>query len=134
MSNQRTIKAKDVMTQNFIKLDGLATVKDAINAMRESQCDVVIVNKRDQHDAYGILLLSDIAKKVLAKDKAPERVNIYEVMTKPVIPVAPELDIRYCARLFDQVGLSCAPVIESEELLGLVSYKELLMAMFNELD
>jgi len=134
VSNQRTIKAKDVMTQNFIKLDGLATVKDAINAMRESQCEVVIVNKRDQHDAYGILLLSDIAKKVLAKDKAPERVNIYEVMTKPVIPVAPELDIRYCARLFDQVGLSCAPVIESEELLGLVSYKELLMAMFNELD
>ena len=134
MSNQRTIKAKDVMTQNFIKLDGLATVKDAINAMRESQCEVVIVNKRDQHDAYGILLLSDIAKKVLAKDKAPERVNIYEVMTKPVIPVAPELVIRYCARLFDQVGLSCAPVIESEELLGLVSYKELLMAMFNELD
>ena len=134
MSNQRTIKAKDVMTQNFIKLDGLATVKDAINAMRESQCEVVIVNKRDQHDAYGILLLSDIAKKVLAKDKAPERVNIYEVMTKPVIPVAPELDIRYCARLFDKVGLSCAPIIESEELLGLVSYKELLMAMFNELD
>lgn len=131
MSNQVSIKAKDVMTQSFIKLDGLATVQDAINAMRENNCDVVIVNKRDQHDAYGILLLSDIAKKVLAKDKAPERVNIYEVMTKPVIPVAPELDIRYCARLFDQVGLSCAPVIESEELLGLVGYKELLMAMFD---
>jgi CBS domain-containing protein len=71
-------------------------------------------------------LLSDIAKKVLARDRASERVNVYEIMSKPVITVDPDMDVRYCARLFDQFGLSSAPVIEDGRVLGVVSYKELV--------
>jgi len=131
MSNKNVVKAKDVMTQNFIKMDGMQTVADAIAAMKEGNVKVIVVNKRDRHDAYGILLLSDIAKRVLAKDRAPERVNIYEIMSKPVASVPPEMDVRYCARFFESFGLSNAPVIESEELLGLVGYEELVL---HELD
>ena len=29
-----------------------------------------------------MLLFSDIAKQVIAKDRAPERVNVYEIMAK----------------------------------------------------
>jgi len=131
MSNKNNLKAKDVMTQNFIKMDGMQTVADAIEAMKKNNVTVIIVNKRDQHDAYGILLLSDIAKRVLAKDRAPKRVNIYEVMSKPVASLPPEMDLRYCARFFESFGLSNAPVIESEQLLGLIGYEELVL---HELD
>ena len=127
MSMSKTIKAKDVMTSGYVTLDGMQTIREALNAMKAHNTQVVIVNKRDQHDAHGILLLSDIAKKVLAKDRSLDRVNIYEIMSKPVVSVPPEMDIRYCARLFDKFGLSCAPVIESEEVLGLVGYQELVM-------
>ena len=65
-------------------------------------------------------------KKVLAKDKAPDRVNVYEVMSKPVVPVDPELDVRYCARLFNRFGLSNAPVIKEGKVVGVVSYSELV--------
>ena len=123
---KKIIKARDVMHEKHLELDGLATVKQALSAMRESQSDVVIVKKRNEHDAWGIVLLSDIAKKVLAKDKAPERVNVYEIMTKPVIPVDPDMDVRYVARMFDHLGLSNAPVIENDEVLGIVSYDELV--------
>lgn len=78
--------------------------------MKQNKASVVIVKKRNEHDAYGVVLLADIAKKVLAEDKAPDRVNIYEIMSKPVIAVEPDLDVRYCARLFDRFGLSIAPV------------------------
>ncbi|NMP30706.1 CBS domain-containing protein [Thalassotalea sp. M1531] len=128
------VNAKEVMTQSFVKLDGMQTVREALNAMKENNTQVIIVNKRDQHDAFGILLLADIAKQVLAKDRSLDRVNIYEVMSKPVVSVPPEMDIRYCARLFDKFGLSCAPVIESEEVLGLVGYQELLMKAFDEFE
>lgn len=127
MTVKNLIKAKDVMNKGFIELDGMQTAADAVAAMKENNTDVIIVKKRDQHDAYGILLLSDIAKQVLAKDRAPERVNIYEIMSKPVVSVPPEMDIRYCARLFEQFGLSTAPVIESEEILGLVGYQEIVL-------
>jgi predicted transcriptional regulator len=128
------VQAKEVMNQGFIQLEGMQTVRDALEAMKAINAEVVIVNKRDQHDTYGILTLADIAKQVLAKDRSLDRVNIYEVMTKPVISVPPELDVRYCARLFDKFGLSCAPVIEAQEVLGIVGYKELLFRAFSDLD
>lgn len=123
---KKVIKVMDIMHGNHIELDGLATVKEALLAMKESRADVVIIKKRSEHDAFGILLLSDIAKKVLAKDKAPERVNIYEIMSKPVIAVDPEMDVRYCARLFDRFGLSSAPVIVDGKVAGIVGYSELV--------
>ena len=121
------IKANAVMTKNYICMDGMQTIREAIDAMKQSDSKVIIVNKRDQHDAYGILVLSDIAKQVLAKDRSPDRVNIYEVMAKPIVSVPPEMDIRYCARLFERFGLSHAPVIENEDILGLIGYKELVL-------
>jgi len=123
---KKIIKARDVMQEKHLELDGLATVKEALLAMRENKSDVVIVKKRSKDDVWGIVLLSDITKKVLAKDKAPERVNVYEIMSKPVIPVDPEMDVRYVARMFDSFGLSHAPVIEDNKVLGIVSYDELV--------
>ena len=98
----------------------------ALDLMKENHAEIVIVKKRTEHDAFGIVLLSDIVKKVLAKDKAPDRVNVYEIMSKPVVPVDADLDVRYCARLFDRFGFSNAPVITNGEVVGIVSYSELI--------
>ena len=105
------IKANAVMTQDYICMDGMQTIREAMDAMKYNDIKVIIVNKRDQHDAYCIFVLSDIAKQVLAKDRSPDRVNIYEVMAKPIVSVPPQMDIRYCARLFERFGLSHVPVI-----------------------
>lgn len=123
---RKVIKARDVMHEKHLELDGMATVAEALAAMKAEKSDVVIVKKRDEHDAFGIVLLSDIAKKVMARDRAPERVNVYEIMSKPVIPVDPDLDVRYAARMFDRFGLSNAPVIENGKVIGVVSYAELV--------
>jgi len=120
------IKARDVMNKEHLELDGMATVKDALDAMRETNSSVVIVRKRHENDAFGMVLLSDIVKKVLAKDRPAERINVYEIMSKPVISLDPDMDVRYCARLFDQFGLANVPVIEGGKVLGIVSYKELV--------
>jgi signal-transduction protein with cAMP-binding, CBS, and nucleotidyltransferase domain len=130
---KKTIRAQDVMREQHLEMDGMATVKEALDAMKEANASVVIVNKRHDNDAFGIVLLSDIAKKVLAKDRAPTRVNVYEIMTKPVISLDPELDVRYCARMFDQFGLSCAPVVENGKVLGIVGYNGLVFQGLFEL-
>jgi signal-transduction protein with cAMP-binding, CBS, and nucleotidyltransferase domain len=130
---KKVIKARDVMYEKHLEMDGMATVSQALDAMKNDNADVVIVHKRDEHDAFGIVLLSDIAKRVLAKDRAPERVNLYEIMSKPVVPIEPDMDVRYAARLFDRFGLSSAPVIESGKVIGVVSYKELVFRGLCEL-
>ena len=124
--DKKVIKARDVMHKKYLEMDGMATVSQALAAMKAEKSDVVIVKKRNENDAFGILLLPDIAKKVLAKDRAPARVIIYEIMSKPVIPVEPDMDVRYVARLFDRFGLSNAPVVEKGQVIGVVSYSELV--------
>ena len=130
---KKVIKARDIMNKEHLELDGMATVKAALDAMKETNSTVVIVRKRSEHDAFGIVLLSDIAKKVLAKDRPSERINIYEIMSKPVISLDPDMDVRYCARLFDRFGLANVPVIENGKILGIVSYKELVFQGLCEL-
>ena len=130
---RKIIKARDIMHAKHLELDGMATIAQALEAMKAEQSDVVIVKKRNEHDALGILLLSDIAKKVLAKDRPSERINVYEIMSKPVIPLEPDMDVRYCARLFDSFGLSSAPVVENGRVIGVVSYKELVFKGLCEL-
>jgi len=133
MQKKRVIKARDVIHTDHLELDGLATIADALKAMIAADASVVIVKKRHEHDAYGILLLTDIAKKVLAQDRAPERVNVYEIMSKPVISLDPDMDVRHCARMFDRFGLSCAPVIENGQVIGIVTYNELVFKGLSEL-
>lgn len=132
MSARSVIRVRDVMKQKFDMVDGMATVADALQAMRHVETKCLIVNKRHPDDEYGIVSIADIARKVLAKDKSPERVNIYEIMSKPVVTVRGDMDIRYCARLFDSFNLSRAPVIEDRGLIGIISFTDMVLKGLTE--
>ncbi len=127
MSGRRVIRVRDVMKHQFDMVDGMTTVREALERMQHVETKALIVAKRHPDDEYGMVLLSDIARQVLAKDRAPERVNIYEIMSKPVISVHPDMDIRYCARLFERFDLSRAPVIEYGEVIGMVSFTDMVL-------
>jgi len=85
------------------------------------------VKKRWPDDEYGMMMLGDIAKKVLAHNRSPDRVNVYEVMVKPLVHVRPEMDIRYCARLFGRLELTHALVLDHDELVGVVSFPNIVL-------
>jgi len=127
MSDRKIVRVRDVMKANIDIVDGMATVSEALQAMKHIDTKALIVDKRHADDEYGIVLLSDIAREVMAKDKAPERVNVYEIMSKPVACIDPQMDIRYCARMFDRFGLSRAPVVEDGKVIGLVSYTDMVL-------
>ncbi|MCW8889957.1 MAG: CBS domain-containing protein [Sedimenticola sp.] len=127
MTSKTIIRVRDVMKTDVDTVDGMDTVEAALQKMDHVETKTLIVEKRDEQDTYGIVMFSDIARKVLAKDRPPARVNIYEVMTKPVISVDPDMDIRYCARLFDRLHLSRAPVISNGKVLGVVSFSDMVV-------
>jgi CBS domain-containing protein len=115
------------MKRHFDTVDGMDTVAEALERMLHVDTKSLIVRKRHRDDEVGMVLISDIARQVLAKDRAPDRVNIYEIMSKPLLTVSPDMDIRYCARLFDRFHLSRAPVVETGEVIGIVSLTDLVM-------
>lgn len=121
------IRVRDVMKSDVDVMDGMLTVTEALKEMKFPDTRTLIVDKRNDDDEYGVVMFRDMAKKVLARDKSPNRVNIYEIMSKPVVSVDPEMDIRYCTRLFDRFGLSRAPVLENNKIIGLVSYSDIVL-------
>ncbi|AYO20673.1 CBS domain-containing protein [Vibrio owensii] len=127
MSHHELIRVRDVMAATYIIVDGLITVHEGITLARKSEVKALVVKKRDEDDEYGIVLMNDIAKKVLAKNRSPQRTNLYEIMTKPALSVDPNMNVKYCARLFERFGISRAPVIENGEVIGMVSYNNIVI-------
>lgn len=124
---QDDISVRQVMRESVTIVDGRIDVMEAMRIMKRVGATSLIVEKRHQNDEYGMVLFSDIAKQVIAKDRAPERVNAFEIMAKPVISVRPGMSIRHCARLFERCGISHAPVIEDDKVVGIVSYYLLVL-------
>ena len=134
MSTRTITRVRQVMNAKFQMVDGLMTVDEALRIFKRERVSALMINKRHDDDEYGMLLLSDVAKQVIAKDRSPERVSVYEIMAKPVLGVSPQMDIRYCARLFENFGLSYAPVIDEGRILGLVSYAEIVLEALVQVD
>jgi len=127
MNSDTLIRVRQVMKRQFDMIDGMSTVTDALKKMNHVETKGLVVNKRHDDDEYGMLLLSDVARKVLAKNLSPDRTNVYEIMAKPVLCVDPDMDIRYCARFLDRFDLSRAPVMENKSIIGIVSFTDLVM-------
>ncbi len=124
---RKPIRASDIMSDRYLEMDGVSSVADALAVMRGQDAYALIIKKRHVDDEFGIVVMSDIARKVLAVDRAPDRVNLYEIMAKPVIGVDPGMDVRYVARLFDHFDLTQAPVMSEGRVIGLISYRELVL-------
>jgi CBS domain-containing protein len=119
------LKASDIMTDDVAKIRGSATVAEAIRLMRLKNLRALIVDVRDNRDAYGIITHTDIVYKVVAYGKDPEKLRVHEIMTKPCTVINPDLGVEYVARLFANSGLRIAPVI-SGQLIGIISEADIL--------
>ena len=133
MTSPSNIRVADIMKKEFDLVDGKLTVREALLSMKHPETRALIVDKRDSDDEYGLVLISDIAKKVLAADRSPGRVNLYEIMAKPVLSVPPEMNIKHCALLLQRFSIMRAPVISNGVVLGVVSYHDLVLRGLMEL-
>ena len=121
------VRVAEVMKSDVDIVDGMTTVSEALTQMKYPETRTIVVDKRHDDDEYGVVMFRDIAKRVLAPDLSPHRINMYEIMSKPVISVDPQMDVRYCTKLFDRFGISRAPVIKKGKIIGLVSYTDIVL-------
>ncbi|MGH1397034.1 MAG: CBS domain-containing protein [Trichormus sp.] len=119
------MRAKQIMTQDVATISSSATVAEAVRLLRLKGLRALIVEPRHSADAYGIVTVADIAGKVVAYGKDPDKVHVYEVMSKPCIVIDPDLDVEYVARLLTNTNVWCAPVIRGE-LLGVISVTDIV--------
>lgn len=126
-AQQPIIRARDVMLPGLVTINGMATAKEAADKMREEQVVHLLVERRGPNDAWAIVSIRDLIQGVILPGRAAADVNVFGLMTKPVITVPPDMDIRYVARLLHNTGLSQVPVEENGELIGMISLSSLVL-------
>ncbi|MDW7774035.1 MAG: CBS domain-containing protein [Desulfobulbaceae bacterium] len=129
MTSDKTpiVRTRDVMHKGIIAIDGMATAREAAARMRAAGVRTLLVSKRHPDDAWGIISVQDFIKGVIIPGRSPAEVNVYEIMTKPIITVPADMNIRYAARLMYRAGIRRAPVEDKCELVGVVSLSSLIL-------
>ncbi len=125
--NKKIVRARDVMHKHHLTIDGMATAREAAAVMRSERVFSLLVEKRHENDAWGILVVQDFVKGVIIPGRSPDDVNVYEIMTKPIITVPADMDIRYAARLIYRAGIRRAPVEDKGEIIGMISLSSLIL-------
>jgi len=125
----RFARAADVMTKNVVYIDGNETVANAIGLMKEKGISSLVVNRRGPEDTWGIMTRKDVVSKVVSPGRDPYGVHVFEIMTKPLVTISPGLELKYCARLFNQTGIRRAPVFDGKEIVGILSNTNIFFAI-----
>ncbi len=128
MTDDSPARVRDLMVEELHTIDGLATVADAMALMRRHRVSSLVVDRRNEDDELGLIVVADIARDVIAHNRAPERVNVYEIMSKPLLTVPEDMLTRYAVRLLARFGLSRAVVVDYDRnAIGMVSLRDLIM-------
>lgn len=124
-----SLRARDVMNRAYALVSPLDTVQDAVKKMMDCNCQVAIVDRADENDAYGLLTYQEIVYNVEAKSLPATRTRVGDVMVKPLIVVNPNLRLPFVAQLFSRFHIQNAIVIEEHVLAGVISSSDLVRAL-----
>ena len=127
MSSNTPTRISDVMTPNPTRIDGLASVRQALNAMREAGMSSLVIDRRDDQDEYGLITVRDIAHNVIGANRSPDRVSVYEIMTKPVVTLEGRMLLKYAVRLLTRLNTGRALVVDKGELKGIVTLRDITL-------
>ena len=131
--DSKELRVSDIMGSELHTIDGLATVAEAMAMMERLQISSLVVNRRNDDDELGLVTVSDLAREVIAPDRAPDRVNVYEVMVKPALTVHSQMLARYAVRFLVRFGVSRALVVDDAgSPHGLVTLRDLVLGLTPE--
>ena len=133
MKTRPILRVSDIMRTEVHIIDGLATVSEAMALMHRHQVSSLVVSRRDEDDEMGVVLVTDVAREVIARNRAPERVNVYEIMSKPVLTLPSEMQAGYAVRLLVRFGVSRAVVVDHDRNpVGIATVRDLVLGHVEE--
>ncbi|MCU0489317.1 MAG: CBS domain-containing protein [Anaerolineales bacterium] len=108
-----------------------SSVLDALKVMGEHNTGGVLVLEGET--LVGIFTERDYARKVGLLDLAPSSVKIAEVMTRDLVSVTAEDSVNQCMELITEHHIRHLPVIENQQVLGVISIGDVVKDMIEEL-
>lgn len=100
------------------------SVFDAISIMAETNVGAVLV--RNGAEICGIFTERDYLQKIALQSRSSKETRVVEVMTSPVITAGPHESIEDCMQTMTRCRCRHLPVVDGDELLGIVSIGDLV--------
>ena len=105
-------------------------VLDAIGQMAEKKIGALLVTEGAQ--IIGIVTERDYARKVELMGRSSRQTQVREIMSAPVMYVRPDQSNEECMVLMTENRLRHLPVMERDELVGLISIGDLVKDIISE--
>lgn len=116
----------DIMVRDVVTISSFATIHEAMRVMKRRGVKSLVVEKRGEHDAYGIITYTNILKTIVAEEGDIDLINVYDICAKPALTVSRELDVKYAARMMVNMGIRRLLVTSSNELLGVITMNDIV--------
>ena len=109
---------------DVIRIDGDATVFDAVKVMVEANVGALLVSDGDE--TVGIFTERDYLRRIAVEGRRSRTTLVRDVMSAPVICVTPETSVDESMALMTDRRIRHAPVIDGGTLVGMISIGDLV--------
>lgn len=121
------LKISDVMTKNVVTVEASHSVRYSATVMNRFEIGCLVVT--EDGAVVGIITERDFVKKIVAEGRDPSKTLVKEIMSRPVIVVAPETPLDDAVRLMVKHKIKKLPVMSKYEgedrLVGLVTLTDI---------
>lgn len=105
-------------------------VIEALEMMASRRLGAVMVIESDQ--LIGIFSERDYARKGILEGRKAKSTPVTEVMTANVFVVTPDQSIEDCMKMMSDKHIRHLPVVENNQVIGLLSIGDIVTAMLRE--
>lgn len=117
--------ASDIMTADPITLEASQSIVKAAQEMKDQDVGDVVVAENGK--IRGIVTDRDIVVRAVAQGSPPEQIELRDVCSKDLTTVSRDTDLGEVARVMREKSLRRIPVMEGDEVIGIVSLGDLAM-------
>jgi CBS domain-containing protein len=122
---EKKVLVEDVMKTNVTTIKAHATLKEALQLMKQKGLKSLVVDKNSPSDAYGIITNSQILETILVEEGDIELLNVFDVYKKPAFFVSSKIDVKYAAKTMLEHNIKRVVVTDNNELQGVLSITDL---------
>ena len=125
---------KDIISEKGTKVWTVpsdATAFQALEKMADKNIGTVVVTE-GENNVVGIMSERDYARKVILRGRASKETPVSAIMTTDVLCVGPDNTCEDCMQLFTNKRVRHLPVMENDNLIGIVSIGDVVNKIISE--
>lgn len=134
MSGQPPTLVRDIMITDVATISPLASLREALDRMRQYKVKSLPVEPKDAYDAWGIITYRNLLSTILSEDGDIDLINVYDVYSKPAISVSENLALQPVASMMIKHGFRRLLVLENNQLKGIVSMSDIVDSVVKKID